>query len=137
MRPALGIEELERWLTRYGQAWEAGDADAAAALFTADAVYRETPFDSAMTGRDAIRAYWRAGAGDGQTGVRFESSVGAVAGDIGFAHWRASFTRVASGARVALDGMFRLTFQRTADGAALCARLEEWWHRREDPPSLP
>jgi len=51
----------------------------------------------------------------------------AVEGDTVVAHWTASFVRVASGARVALDGMFLLEF----DDQLACRTLREWWHREE------
>jgi ketosteroid isomerase-like protein len=123
-------DEAEDWLKRYGAAWEAGDPDAAAALFTDDAVYRETPFADAMVGRAEIGRYWQEGAADAQRDVTFSSQVWAVNGDVAVAGWQARFTRAASGVRVELDGAFRLVFSR-APGGLRCSRLEEWWHRRE------
>ena len=49
---------VDAWLERYRIAWEEGDADAAAALFTEDAVYRSSPFREPQVGQDGIRAYW-------------------------------------------------------------------------------
>jgi hypothetical protein len=48
------------WMRGYIKAWETRDADAAAALFTANGVYQDTPGDPASTfkGREAIRKYW-------------------------------------------------------------------------------
>ena len=123
-------QDVTDWLRRYGDAWVGGDPDAVVRLFTADATYRETPFDEPMRGADAIRAYWREGAADGQTDVSFSSTVWGVRKADAFAHWKAAFTRVASGRRVELDGSFHLTL--VEDGGELrCAALREWWHRRE------
>jgi uncharacterized protein (TIGR02246 family) len=49
---------VDGWLERYRGAWEQGDADAAAALFTEDAVYRSSPFREPHIGQDGIRDYW-------------------------------------------------------------------------------
>jgi uncharacterized protein (TIGR02246 family) len=123
-------ERLERWLDAYGRAWETMDPDAAVALFTEDASYQETPFDDPMRGRDQIRSYW-AGVPEAQRDIRFEHRILAVVGDRGIAHWRASFTRVPTGATVILDGIFVLDFDREGR----CGTLREWWRRREGQPS--
>jgi uncharacterized protein (TIGR02246 family) len=130
LEQAVTREDVQRWLNRYGAAWETGDPDAAAALFSDDASYRETPFDEPMVGKAEIRRYWQEGAADAQTDVTFSAQVWAVDGDLAIAGWQARFTRKPSGARVELDGVFRLVFARAPDGAR-CSGLEEWWHRRE------
>ena len=111
-RMKLTISEAEEWLDAYGSAWEQGDSDAVGALFAVDAVYRETPFDPPMTGRAAIQAYWREGAGEGQEAVTFGYEIWAISGAACFAHWDASFTRSSSGQSVVLDGAFKLLFRR-------------------------
>jgi uncharacterized protein (TIGR02246 family) len=50
---------LEEWAERYARAWEAADAEAAAALFTEDATYRADPFGDPYQGREGVRRYWR------------------------------------------------------------------------------
>jgi hypothetical protein len=37
-------DELQRWADAYAEAWRAGDAEAAANLFTEDCVFRSHPF---------------------------------------------------------------------------------------------
>ena len=123
-------QDVRRWLDEYGRAWVDGDPDQVVALFTDTAAYRETPFDEPMRGRQEIRKYWQEGAGDAQENVKFSAQVWAVVDQTAIAGWQASFTRKDSGARVELDGTFRLTF--AAEGGGLrCARLEEWWHHRD------
>jgi uncharacterized protein (TIGR02246 family) len=123
----LTPEALEAWLAEYGRAWQARDANRAAALFTESARYYETPFDAPKAGRDGIRDYWTTVTAD-QRNVGFKSEIVAVNAQNGLARWSASLTSAASGARVELDGMFFLTF---ADG--LCSELREWWHVRSTP----
>lgn len=59
-----GSHRLERhareWTHAYLAAWADKDGDAAAALFTPDAVYEAIPgvADQTFVGRDAIRDYW-------------------------------------------------------------------------------
>ena len=130
MEAAMIEQDVQDWLDAYGRAWVDGDPDAVVALFFATATYRETPFDDPMRGQHAIREYWQQGAADAQEDVEFASQVWAVAGDTAIAGWQARFTRKASGARVELDGTFRLVFS-DEQGALLCTELQEWWHRRE------
>ena len=77
-----------------------------------------------------MRRYWQA-VPDGQRDVRFGFKVLAVDRDCVIAHWTAHFVRVASGAQVALDGIFVLEFA----SASECRTLREWWHRAETGPS--
>lgn len=123
----LTRETVERWLHDYGQAWQHADPQRAAALFTDDCRYFETPFAPPAVGRNGVLAYWQA-VPDGQADIVFAWRLIAVAGEVAVAHWSASFTRKASGARVHLDGVFELSFD-AASG--LCRTLREWWHADE------
>ena len=118
--------DFDAWLSAYGRAWETGDPEAAVALFTDDATYQETPFDEPLAGREAILGYWSP-VPRSQEGVEFRHEVLAWEGDIGIAWWYAAFTRVATGARAELDGIFVCEFG--DDGR--CTRFREWWHERE------
>lgn len=120
---------LEGWLARYGQAWETADPDAAAALFTEDATYRETPFDEVMEGRGAIRRYWQE-IPVTQRDISFGWEV--VGTDPVVVRWRAGYVRVRDGSRIELDGVFLLAFDETS---GLCRTLREWWHLHETPAS--
>lgn len=122
----MTVADFRRWLAAYGRAWEARDPDAAAALFTEDAVYEETPFSKPLRGREAIREYW-AEVPRSQEDIRFTFSVLAWAGGAGVAHWRTTLVRTADGARIQLDGVLVATF----DHGGLCRHFREWWHRQE------
>jgi hypothetical protein len=55
---ALSASDVDAWLEKYRRAWEEADVDAAAALFTDDAVYRSSAFREPHEGTAAIRDYW-------------------------------------------------------------------------------
>jgi hypothetical protein len=116
---------FDAWLAAYKAAWEQSDPARAAALFTADAAYRETPFEAPLQGRAAIAAYW-AKAVSGQRGIAFSSEVLACTGAEGLAHWHCAFTGVPGGEAIDLDGIFRCTFAEQGQAS----RFEEWWHVR-------
>lgn len=50
---------VQEWIAAYADAWRTLDADKAAALFTPDGVYQDSPFRDPHRGHDGIRAYWR------------------------------------------------------------------------------
>jgi hypothetical protein len=125
--------QFSDWLARYRTAWETQDPAAAMALFTADATYRETPFDPPGVGRAAIGDYWRDRVG-AQANIRFSFGVLAVAGDAGFARWRSELDWMPGACRLELEGIFRCTFRAAGADAGLCDTLEEWWHRRDLGP---
>ena len=122
-------DEFRAWLDAYGHAWETRDANAAAALFSDDAAYHETPFVEPMRGRAEILAYW-SHIGRSQEQVRFRYEILAITNDKGIAHWWASFTRHPERTRVNLDGIFLLTF----DADRRCTTLREWWQRKQVGP---
>ena len=120
-------DEFAHWLIDYGRAWEKGDPGAAAALFTEDAAYHETPFADPMRGHAAIRRYWQSGAAESQMAVEFGYTILAIEGNLGVAHWRAVFMRVPSQTQVRLDGILTAEF----DDSVRCKIFREWWHRLE------
>lgn len=120
---------FKSWLDAYGRAWETGDPQAAAALFTQEATYQETPFDAPMRGQDAIIAYW-SDVPRTQADIHFGYDILATTADLGIAHWWATFVRVPSGVHVKLDGIFTVAL----DEDNRCRTFREWWHRQERKP---
>jgi ketosteroid isomerase-like protein len=119
----LTVAAVEAWLARYKDAWEQRDPDRAAALFSENAPYHETPFDPPKAGRRGVRDYWATVTAD-QRDVDVKSNVVAVTGRTAVARWSARLTAASNGARVELDGVFILAF----DDSGLCKELREWWH---------
>ncbi|MFW6093786.1 MAG: nuclear transport factor 2 family protein [Pseudomonadota bacterium] len=124
----LTRDDVTEWLEGYKAAWETRDADKVVALFTEDATYQELPCAAPLEGRQGIRDYWTEATG-GQQDVDFSYQVLSVSGNTGIAHWRTNFTRIPSGSRALVDGIFVLEF--TPNG--LCESLKEWWHVQEQP----
>ena len=119
------------WLERYRRAWVERNAEAAAALFTEDAIYREQPFEPPFTGRAAIRDYW-ARVTRTQRDVELRYGQPVVEGARVAVEWWANF--VNDGKPVTLAGEFLLSF--TAQGE--CRELREYWlftDGRRDPPA--
>lgn len=113
------------WLEGYRIAWERGDADAAAALFTEDAVYRSSPFREPHLGQDGIRAYWEQATGSqSETRVRIGTPV--TQENKTAVEWWATIRD--DGAEITLPGILFLRF--TDDGR--CEELRETWNYVEE-----
>jgi predicted SnoaL-like aldol condensation-catalyzing enzyme len=111
----------EEWLEAYGLAWEEGDSEAAASLFTENAIYCSHPFREPHVGREGILAYWtEATSTQSDVSVRFGAPV--AAGDRLSVEWWATFRD--EGEEVTLPGILLLRF--APDGR--CEELREYWH---------
>jgi hypothetical protein len=115
------------WLDAYGRAWEAGDPEAAARLFTDDATYHETLFDEPMRSRAQISEYW-SGVPRSQDDVRFSYEILATSEEEGVAHWSARFVRLPTRTPVELDGILLAKL----DAGGRCTEFREWWHCQEE-----
>lgn len=118
------------WLERYRRAWIDRDPDAAGALFTEDAIYREQPFEPPFAGRAAIRDYWERVTRT-QTDVELQYGQPVTDGDRVAVEWWANL--VNDGAPVTLAGEFLLRFDARGD----CRELREYWaftQGRREPP---
>jgi ketosteroid isomerase-like protein len=118
------------WIEDYGEAWRRGDAEAVAALFARDAVYRSSPFRPPAVGRQAIRDYWT-GATATQEGLDLRFGEPIVHGSRVVVEWWAQMRD--SGKEVTLPGCLVLHF----GGGGRCEELREYWHLEEgrtEPP---
>lgn len=127
----------------YRRAWETRDDVLLASLFTADAVYHNTPFNR-QRGHAEIRKYWDRVKLQGDIALTYQVLVDLERAGIArwqvtyrvlseemFAMWAAS---AGTGVpprkpgdplpRLALDGVAITTF----DDAGLCRELRIWWH---------
>jgi hypothetical protein len=121
----MDLSTLKSWLDAYGRAWEARSPEMAEVLFTEDASYQEPPYDKPMRGRSAIVEYW-SHVPRTQEDIHFNYEIIALTIDVAIIHWTASFTRIASRAKVKLDGIFLLNFESNH-----CRSLREWWVRHQ------
>ena len=124
---------VEDWIASYGRAWEERDADAAAALFASNAVYRDHPLGPPHLGSDGVHKYWSdVTVTQSAVSVRFGTPV--VAADEMRAAVEFWVTMVNGGNDVTLMGILMLLF--ADDGR--CSELREAWHfeaGHHEPPA--
>ena len=122
----------ERWIERYRQAWETADEDEIVDLFTPDASYRSSVFREPMAGPEAIREYWRRGAGS-QREVVVRMGRPVVTDPRVVVEWWTTMVDPDEG-EITLPGCLLLRF--APDGR--CQDLWEYWQiapGRLDPPA--
>lgn len=119
---------LTEWLDDYGRAWQERDADAAASLFTEDAVYQWGPFGRKLRGRPVIREAW-AEATDDQRNITFGYEVLSASARGGIVRWWVAADLPARAVRSRNEGIFRIAFDETG----LCKSFEEWFNSTEEP----
>jgi hypothetical protein len=122
------VAGLTEWLEAYGEAWEQRDADAAAKLFTDEALYQWGPFGRRLRGRPMIREAW-AEAVEDQQNIEFGFEVITATARGGIVRWWCAADIPSRDVRGRLEGIFRLAF----DEDGLCTSLEEWWNSTEEP----
>jgi ketosteroid isomerase-like protein len=119
-----------RWAEAYARAWRDGDADAAAALYADDVVFRSHPFRDPVHGRGAVHEYTaKAFASEHDRDVRLGRPI-TDRGGAAVEYWT---TYVEDGAPQTLAGCVLMTF----DAAGGAAWSRDYWHvtdERLDPP---
>ena len=123
---------FDRWLKTYGEVWESQDWRRVTDLYSQDVTYHWTPFEEPKRGHEGIMNASR-DATSRQRDIRFGYEVLDVRGDRGIARWWCSFTRVATGRKINLDGILIALF----DDQGLCREFREWWHSDEPEDERP
>ncbi|HEX7256123.1 MAG TPA: nuclear transport factor 2 family protein [Gaiellaceae bacterium] len=113
----MGVDE---WIERYRVAWEQRDPEAAAELFTADAVYWSSPFGEPHRGRDGIHEYWARATGS-QSDVQVRIGRPIVDANRAAVEWWTTMRD--RGAEITLPGILFLRF--APEGR--CQELREAW----------
>jgi hypothetical protein len=121
--PAAPLTRFTDWLTRYGDAWETGDAEAAGSLFAVRATLQPTPFADLVRGRSQIEGYfadqfarWKR--------ASFSAQVLGVGDTYAVAHWRVASEASAS------DGILVAAL----DERGRCTSLRQWSHETLSAP---
>jgi hypothetical protein len=115
------LEAFTAWLTAFGDAWEAGDAEQLSPLFTVGATFAPDPFADLMRRRSAIVEFFGELFGEWPS-ASFSAQVLGVGDTYGVAHWRVST------ADRALDGVWVVAL----DGRGRCESLREWSSEASD-----
>jgi len=108
-------ESVGVWVDGYLRAWASNSPEDIAALFTEDAEYHESPFETEWIGRDEIVEGWRSRWDWQAGGWDFEWSIASISG--------ATATVIGVG-RYKKLGDFDNTWTVTFGSSGLCSRFE-------------
>jgi hypothetical protein len=111
-------DDVNRWLSRYVDAWRSYEPDAIGDLFSDQAEYRYHPWDEPVEGRDAIVADWLANRDEPDT-YEADYSAWAVDGDRAVATGTSRYD--GPGGRKTYHNVFLLAF----DGDGRCREFTE------------
>ena len=126
----IDTERIADWAESYRRAWESADPEAAAALFSDDASYRNDIYQEPNRGREGVADYWSS-VTSSQTDVRVRMGTPYVDGDRAVVEFWTNMT--VDGTPLTLGGALLLRFD--DDGA--CRSLHEYYAFTEgtaDPP---
>lgn len=114
-------EGFEKWLEGLKTAWETKNPQMAADLCAENVLYYETPFDAPLKSREEVLHEWEH-VPTGQKDITFNYKILSVSEDLGINHWTAAFTRIPSGEKVSLDGVFMVKL----DSNNQCTEFHQW-----------
>ena len=104
--PGPTTASITRWVEDYVTAWKSNDRADVETLFTDDAEYHESPFDTQWIGRDAIVEGWRSRWEWQSGGWEFEWSITAIDG------WNVVITGIGRYAELGVfDNVWTVTFE--------------------------
>jgi len=118
-------DDVNRWLTRYVEAWQTYDHARIGELFSDDAQYRYHPYDDPVRGREAIVDSWLQSPDAPGT---FEAAYTAVAvdGEVAVATGTSTYRYKNGAVARVYDNAFVMRFDR--DGR--CRDFTEWYMKR-------
>jgi hypothetical protein len=120
---------VDAWIEELRRGWSAGEPEAIGKLFTQTVVYRASPFEEPLVGRDLVVAHWQEELGDvDEAVVDFSSPL--IDGDRAAVEWWAVVTR--AGSVKSDSGALVLEFT-----GSLCSRLHEYWMLRDGALEAP
>jgi ketosteroid isomerase-like protein len=127
---------LQRWLDAYVEAWKSYDRDEIGALFADAVVYRYHPYDTPITGRDAVVESWlgegdHEGASTRDAAGTYDASYAPVAidGDVAVATGTSTYFTEPGGP---VDNVYDNCFVMRFDDDGRCREFTEWFIKRLD-----
>lgn len=119
-------KDFNIWLSKLEKAWEGRNPQAAVNLFTEKVKYYETPFEKPHTSPKAILKLWSE-VPSLQKNIDFKYQIISFSKNIGIANWTAKFTRIQSGRKAHLDGIFLVKLNKKG----LSTYFKQWWLSKE------
>ncbi|OGG36611.1 hypothetical protein A3J20_00560 [Candidatus Gottesmanbacteria bacterium RIFCSPLOWO2_02_FULL_42_29] len=114
------------WINKMGQAWVERNPNAILTLFADKFQYFESPFTKPLSDKKTLLALWQEVPAS-QKDVSFEFEIISETQFRYIAHWKSSFTRIPTGKKAFLDGIFLINL----NNQGLCTLFKQWWVNKE------
>ena len=115
-------EQIDDWLTRYGQAWAALDPNAVMALVDkTDLTYYESTFNEPTKSWEAVHALWQIITSN-QKDVTWWHEILMIDGDAVLAHVKITRTMIPSGEKQVIDAAFMFRIH----DSGKCTYFRQW-----------
>lgn len=116
-------EQFDRWFKGLKDAWETKNPQAAVDLCADNVVWHETPFGEPLRTKQEILSEWQT-VPTGQKDIVVSYEILVVTEKFGIAHWSATFTRIPSGEKAHLDGIYKVSL----NDKNLCTEFHQWYN---------
>lgn len=121
----MNEDNFNNWLNKLKIAWEAKNPQKVADLCAEKLLYYETPFLPPFRTREDVMKEWEKVPGT-QKDIKFNYEILSVDKKWGIAHFIAKFTRVPSGEKAEIDGIFKIAL----DEENLCKEFCQWFNTK-------
>jgi hypothetical protein len=119
----MTYEQFDKWLEDLKQAWVTKNPQAAIDLCADNFIWYETPFGKPITTREELLKEWQT-VPSNQKDITVSYEIITVSSDFGLAHWSAKFTRIPSGEKAHLDGIYKVSLNERN----LCTEFHQWYN---------
>jgi ketosteroid isomerase-like protein len=110
--------QVSRWLAEYEAAWRSPGTARLAKLFTEDVTYRQSPYEEAVAGLEAVGRMWDAARAGPDEGFTLATSILAVDGDTAVVRAEVHYTEP--------EQEYRDLWIIQLAGDGRCRSFEEW-----------
>ena len=119
----MTTKQFDKWLHDLKLAWETTDPQAAVNLCAEKVEWHEVPFGQPYTTRQEVLDEWQ-DLSTQQKDIQVTYEIITVSDSFGIAHWNAKFTRLPSGEKAHLDGIYKVSL----DENNLCTEFHQWYN---------
>ena len=122
----MSPQRFVEWFNKLKIAWETKNPQDAADLCAEKVLYYETPFGVPLKTKWEVLKEWQT-VPSSQKDIVFSFEILNVDKSAGIAHWSVEFTRIPSGKKTFLDGIFKVIL----NDDNLATEFRQWWVTKE------
>src|SRR5690348_7631471 len=123
----MNQQQFAKWLEDLKRAWEERDPSLLQGILNDELNYYEVPSEKPYTTKESVIKLWE-DVPQSQQNIQFNYNILYTNENQGFAHWTASFERIAKNIKAHLDGIFIVTLNEKG----LCTEFRQWWYSKEE-----